>query len=109
MTAFPSSNPVVQITVETAGGRRLTVNGRDAWALSELISGGMIGVTPLQNPAPRWSHYIFKLRRAGLVIETIDEKHGGAYSGMHARYVLKTPLSIIETIRQRDRKAAVAA
>jgi hypothetical protein len=71
MTAFPSSNPIVQIKAELAGGDRITVNGRDAWALSELIAGGMIGVTPLHNPAPRWSHYIFKLRKAdGLMHRT---------------------------------------
>jgi hypothetical protein len=110
MTAYPSSNPIVQIKAELTGGNRITVNGRDAWALSELIAGGMIGVTPLENPAPRWSHYVFKLRRAGLAIETIDEKHGGPYAGLHARYVLKTPLTVIETVRARDKdRKAVAA
>jgi hypothetical protein len=110
MTAFPSSNPIVQIKAELAGGNRITVNGCDAWAPSELVAGGMIGVTPLHNPAPRWSHYVFKLRRAGLVIETIDEKHDGPYAGLHARYVLKTPLTILETVRARDKdRKAVAA
>ncbi len=105
-TAFPSSNPVVRITVETGGGSQMTAVGRDAWALFELLEAGERGVTPLDQPAPRWSHYIFKFRRAGLIIETVDEKHGGAYSGTHARYVLRTPVQVVEIIRQNDRAAA---
>lgn len=106
MTAYPSSNPVVRLTVQTAAGNTVTAKGRDAWALSALIDGGMIGVTPLDNPAPRWSHYVFKLRRAGLNVETIDEAHGGAFSGSHARYVLRTPVTVVETVRQNDKRAS---
>src|SRR3974390_2088314 len=90
-----SNSPVIALTVET-GSQLKTVRGRDAWALSELISSGSDGVTPIDRPAPRWSHYIFKLRRSGLNVETIDESHGGAFSGYHARYVLQTPIRIRE-------------
>ena len=95
-------NPVVRLTVEITDGRRVTVKGRDAWALFELINGGMIGVTSIERPAPRWSGYIHKLRRAGISVQTIDEKHGGAFSGLHARYVLRSPVRVVETIRQND-------
>lgn len=105
MTAYPSNNPVVRLTVELSGGRVVTVNGRDAWALNALIESGPSGVTPLENPAPRWSHYVFKLRGVGLTVETIDEGHGGAFSGTHARYVLRTQLRTIGTIRQADQSA----
>lgn len=106
MTAYPSQNPVVRMTVETSDGHRIVAKGRDAWALNELIGAGMIGITSIETPAPRISHYIFKLRRAGLSIETIDEGHGGAFSGSHARYVLRTPVTVLETVRQTDQRKA---
>ena len=64
------------------------VCGRDLWALRQLIAAGEKGCTPITHPAPRWSHYIWKLRALGIVIETIHEPHGGAYPGSHGRYVL---------------------
>ncbi|MFT3986310.1 hypothetical protein [Aestuariivirga sp.] len=88
----------------TVTGRRLadggtfTATGRDAWALLELLRMGERGCTPIDNPGPRWSHYVFKLKRAhGLDIETIDEKHGGAFAGTHARYVLRSQVEVLET------------
>ncbi len=69
-------------------------NGRDAWALAELLRAGKKGCTPINNPAPRWSAYIHNLRKDGLSIETITENHGGQFQGTHARYVLHTPLEI---------------
>ncbi len=73
-----------------------TFEGRMAWALTELLAAGVNGCTPITHPGPRWSDYVLKLRRAGLNIETITEKHGGAYAGHHARYVLRTPVSVVE-------------
>ena len=71
--------------------------GRDAWMLDQLLAAGPAGCTSLQNPAPRMSHYVFKLRtRYGLLIETVDEKHGGPYSGTHARYFLRSNVEPIE-------------
>lgn len=65
--------------------------GRDAWMLDRLLEAGGAGCTSLENPAPRTSHYIFKLRtKFGLNIETITEPHDGPYAGHHARYVLRT-------------------
>jgi len=71
--------------------------GRVARMLNELVAAGETGVTPIERPAPRYSDYCFKLRKAGLNVETITEAHGGPYSGNHARYVLRTPVSVIET------------
>jgi hypothetical protein len=70
--------------------------GRDAWALLALRTGGTRGVTPIDTPGPRWSGYVFKLRRAGFVIETIDESHGGPFAGSHARYVLRSRVTILQ-------------
>ncbi|PYE88777.1 winged helix domain-containing protein [Phyllobacterium leguminum] len=76
-------------------GGLVTVVGRDAWALDQLLRAGDAGCTPLHNPALRWSHYIFKLRQAGIVVETIHEEHGGPYAGTHGRYVLRSDLKVL--------------
>ena len=77
-------------------GGLLFVSGRDAWALSELVEAGPAGVTPIDNPAPRWSAYVFNLRQLGLVIETIHESHAGRFPGHHARYVLHSAVKPLE-------------
>ncbi len=79
--------------------KELSVKGRDAWTLDRLIKAGKGGVTPLEYPAPRWSGYVFNLRKLGLRITTIREKHGGSFSGQHGRYVLCTPLEVLEVGR----------
>lgn len=80
-------------------GPTLTVKGRVAWTLNELLRAGERGCTPVERPAPRWSDYVFKLRRAGVAVETIDERHGGTYSGDHGRYVLRSPVIVVEEVR----------
>lgn len=81
------------ITIES-DGRTLTTIGRDAWALMELHRAGDKGCTPIDNPGPRWSAYVFKLRQLGLAIDTVNEPHDGPFPGTHARYVLRTPVRI---------------
>ena len=49
----------------------------------------------MDHPAPRWSHYIFKLRRAGLTISTEYEPHRGSFPGKHGRYRLQTSLVVV--------------
>lgn len=70
------------------------LSGRMLWTLGELFRAGQLGVTPLERPAPRWSHYVFQLRALGFDIETIREDHGGPYPGRHGRYVLRSPVAI---------------
>lgn len=85
--------------LQTAVGETLlNITGRDEWALRQLLKAGQKGCTPIENPAPRWSAYVFKLRRMGLDIETITETHGGSYPGHHARYVLKSVILEVESI-----------
>jgi hypothetical protein len=80
----------------TPDGPVLRVTGRAAWALLELLKAGLKGCTPIDCPAPRWSEYVRKLRHDyGLVIETVSEEHGGDFPGRHGRYVLRTPISIV--------------
>ena len=78
------------------GITRIRLVGREVWCLERLVTAGRQGCTPIDTPAPRWSHYVWLLRGHGLDIETITEDHGGAYWGTHARYVLHTPVVIEE-------------
>ena len=86
------------ITAEIHDGietRKVTITGRDAWALQELVKAGNSGCTPIDHPGPRWSGYIHKLRGLGFHIETIHESHGGPFAGRHARYVLRSTVRIV--------------
>ncbi|MBB3770980.1 hypothetical protein FHS55_001575 [Angulomicrobium tetraedrale] len=85
----------VQARVGGEGGGERTFVGRMAWALVQLVQAGDRGITPITHPAPRTSHYILRLRQEGLAIETIEEPHSGAFSGHHARYVLRTAVTIL--------------
>jgi hypothetical protein len=102
------SNPVVSVHVGIGNGV-LTISGREGWALHALIKAGPKGITPLTWNGPRWSDYVFKLRRRGLNVDTIREDHTGAFSGQHARYVLKTPVRLIEVTRANGDTERVAA
>jgi hypothetical protein len=79
----------------TDDGSALRCRGRVAWTLVELIRAGSRGVAPVERPAPRWSDYVAKLRRKGLAIETIKERHGGRFPGRHGRYMLRTSVRLI--------------
>ena len=110
MTLKPASGPLVTFSAAALpsgdvraitirrydNGETLNFQGRAAWALAELATAGSEGCTPIDRPAPRWSHYVWLLRKAGLDVETHHEGHGGPYSGHHARYVLKTPIHVQE-------------
>lgn len=76
------------------GDTTFQLNGRDAWALTELVLAGERGCTSIDNPGPRWSGYVLKLRKAGLAIETIREGHKGPFPGFHARYVLRSSVTL---------------
>ena len=82
--------------------KRIAVAGRIAWALGHLAKAGESGCTPIDTPGPRWSHYVYKLRRDyNIPIETIDEPHGGTFAGSHARYVLNAKAELVERTEQR--------
>lgn len=72
------------------------VKGRDRWTLECLIAAGAKGCTPIDNPAPRWSAYVFDLRKLDIQIETVNEVHDGPFKGTHARYVLRSKVSRVE-------------
>jgi hypothetical protein len=66
----------------------LELGGRCEDTLAKLIDAGPEGMTSLENPAPRLSDYVFKLRKRGITIDTITETHGGDFPGV--RYVLRS-------------------
>jgi hypothetical protein len=63
----------------------LTFDDWLAWTLLCLIEAG---VALFDWPAPRWSHYILKLREKGSVIAAVLTQHGGPYASRRGRYVL---------------------
>jgi hypothetical protein len=79
-------------------GRLVVVVGRVAWALNELMTAGAAGCSVFDCPAPRWSSYVYRLRKLGIPIETVREPHGGPFAGHHARYFLPTGIRIIEIV-----------
>jgi hypothetical protein len=88
-------------------GHTFTVRGRNAWALLELVRAGAKGCTPIEVPGPRWSAYVFNLKREhGLAIETRHEPHRGAFPGTHARYVLVSPMEVVSCHGKPQRAAA---
>lgn len=74
--------------------------GRFGWTLLQLHRAGDAGLTSLERPAPRWSHYVWVLRADGVGISTTYEDHGGAFAGRHGRYRLTTPIEVVEIREQ---------
>jgi hypothetical protein len=85
-----------KIRIRLPDGSQQSFVGREAWTLRHLLSAGSTGVTTVDHPAPRWSHYVYKLRKAGLVISTDYEGHKGDFPGTHGRYRLETPVTVVE-------------
>ena len=91
----PDLSEVTEITVRVNGSRK-EFKGRLAWTLANLIRAGDDGITSAQLPAGvRLAHYIFALRMEGINIATERERHGGEFSGTHARYTLKSAVEVI--------------
>ena len=90
----------IRASVAEADGtsRTLAFEGQEARTLRALIEAGDRGVTSLEisSWALRTSHYVFKLRGAGLVIEMVRERHDGPVPGHHGRYRLLSRVSIVE-------------
>src|SRR5436309_865366 len=86
----------LHVRAQIGNGSIIKVCGREAWALLELLKSGERGCTPIQHPGPRWSGYVHDLRKLGFVVETIREPHGGPFPGGHARYVLRSRVTILE-------------
>tara|TARA_B100001989_G_scaffold249291_1_gene224326 strand:- start:3403 stop:3696 length:294 start_codon:yes stop_codon:yes gene_type:complete len=76
--------------------KHMEVSGKAAKTLAALVSNGRHGVTAYeisQTWALRLAAYIHDLRKLGLDIQTIREEHD---EGWHGRYILHTPVEIID-------------
>lgn len=86
---------ILSATIHNPAGNVVVIEkGRRAWALLHLLNAGSKGCTPIDNPGPRWSGYVHRLRGNGFVIETINEDHAGSFSGHHARYRLHSDVAV---------------
>lgn len=77
-------------------GREKRFIGQMARSLSHLVKAGARGITALEVScwAYRLASYVFDLRhKVGLCISTVEEPHE---NGWHARYVLQSPVLILE-------------
>lgn len=92
-----------RLTHLDASAQIVSFHGRLAWALHRLIEAGDAGCTPIDEPGPRWSAYVHKLRQASIAIESVRERHGGPYPGEHVRYVLR---SNVKPINSDDQEVA---
>jgi hypothetical protein len=88
----------IRIRIGDDNGPLVTVRGREAWALLALQAAGERGCTPIDHPGPRWSGYVHDLRRLDFVIDTIHEPHGGNFPGLHARYVLRSSITVLDKL-----------
>jgi hypothetical protein len=98
--AQTTSNPAPVVKIKVALGERvLAFEGREADTLNRLIVRGEAGLTSIENHGPRISHYVMKIRRAGLAVETWSaESRVGAFAGKHGRYFLRSPLRVVERV-----------
>ncbi|MBQ0820985.1 hypothetical protein KBI52_12285 [Microvirga sp. HBU67558] len=102
------SNPVTEVTF-LLEGQQLKVTKRLAWMLNLLKERGEKGVTTIEVPGVRMSHYVMMLRRLNLAIETVDVEHPGPFKGTHGKYILRSPVTFLKVVRAMDKGAANAA
>ncbi len=96
----PPQPPRKRIVVKAIGpgGEPFIVSGQIAKVLLALVEAGEAGITPLAQEtwSLRLSDHVRTLKnRRGLVIVTLWGKHD---EGRHARYVLRSTVTIIEII-----------
>lgn len=104
-TPQAKSNPVtspkkftVVVRIEPDGGPK-RLDGRAGWMIRELIKAGTRGVTTVELPAGiRVSHAVYLLRREGFVISMQREAHGGEFAGVHGRFRIETPCTILDDL-----------
>jgi hypothetical protein len=87
---------VLSLKAHIPGKGVVVIHGRAAWALLELLAAGSTGCTYIDHPAPRWSSYVYRLRKLGIAIDTKREAHSGPFAGHHARYVLRSRVIILQ-------------
>ena len=94
---MPAQKPSIRLRMLegatfASGSVEKDFTGRPAWAADGLLKNGDKGLRTIDYPATQLPFYIFQFRKAGIIIKTIMEKHGGPFAGRHARYVLESNL-----------------
>ena len=74
----------------------LALTKRAEFFLEEMLSAGGEGITTIAYPGVRVGDAIHKLRKAGVVIDTTYEEHGGKFAGHHGRYFLRSRIVRLE-------------
>ena len=77
-------------------GFPVTFVGREAYTLRKLIDAGERGISSLDHVGIRLSHYVMKLRRAGITVETVPTAHDGDFPGVHGVYKLRSRVRVLE-------------
>ena len=85
----------------------LTLTKRAEFFLEEMLGAGAEGITTIDYPGVRVGDAIFKLRKAGVAIDTAYEQHGGEFAGNHGRYILRS--KVVRLDRHTPPTAATAA
>ena len=82
--------------------RIFEVEGQEARTLIALHCAGDKGITALEVStwALRLAHYVMKLKRLGLSIDMVREKHSGPAPGWHGRYFLRSGIQFLEQTRR---------
>lgn len=92
----PPKKSTVTVRIEP-DGRIVKLDGRAGWLMRVLVNAGKRGVTTIDLPAGvRVSHAVYLLRRAGFIISSPRESHGGPFAGTHSRYTLQTEVTIVD-------------
>ena len=87
--------PIVRYCIAGSLGAERVIRGRPAETLLELHKRGEKGVVAFDfkgGPAYRLASYVHLLKKANLDIVKRSERHD---CGQHARYYLKSPVSIL--------------
>jgi hypothetical protein len=95
--AEPSCEGIRNVRARMPTGEANEIRGRLGWALVQLVKAGSEGCSSRDKNAPRWPSYVYQLKRKyELRIETRFECCGGNYPGRYARYVLLSPVTILD-------------
>jgi hypothetical protein len=97
------SKPRTQFRI-TGIDRLYSVEGQESRTLQALVAAGSAGITALEVStwALRLAHHVWKLKKLGVTIDTVREKHAGPAPGVHGRYILRNSIEIVD----QDRRAA---
>lgn len=94
-------NPFKKARVYADGRRKIDLDGPLCWVLVQLMDAGPLGCTPGGLKAalpgfwmPPLSQLIHRLRKAGVVIETVRTNAPDTGGGLNLRYVLRSEIAI---------------